>query len=401
MGSFLNRLMNNINVERNDEDPLFGGLIPRRIDDRQQLSQPQGNTTQQPVMQPSGMNTPIRQTGMNRVNDAMIYGGQADSNQGKDYVFDWSRQKLDLEKDKQGLDREKFSFDKDKNAQRYGLDVREQDRKELDDRNTLGIDKEKLNLEKDKVEIDHRKAALDEWKARNPAGDIQIAKDGKIFVVNKTNGTSIDTGLHSEHLSEAEKLKLGAKNASDLETQRQKGRMELEANKDKTKNISPTAQRAAEKDAASELLNDPNYAWLNGKGIVTIATDGRVVIDRSKMSGSATDKTNGEVILKKFESEWKGKAHDRMNKTFDSTSKDSNINSDTVEMIDGKTGEKLSVPKSEVETARTHGAILPGESKVDEVKKDTPKPLQVDDSIELLYNDAGKVVGARNKKAVK
>jgi len=207
MAGFLNNLMNAIASGYNAEDPLFGGLIPRRRDDREE-DYIRNKDYGPPTMPSRGSNPPIRQTGMDRVNDVMInnpnpqqgpsrggYGRTANIGD-KEIRFDYTNQQLGLEREKLGLARDKFYSDKGINEGELNLKNREQLRKETDDKNTLDINR-------DKQEIDHRKQALDEWKARNPEGEVKVV-DGKVFIVDKRSGQSINTGLAGEHFSEEE-----------------------------------------------------------------------------------------------------------------------------------------------------------------------------------------------------
>ena len=387
------KLNQNIAAGMNSFDPLFGGLIPRRvIEDVPPRQQRIVSESSLPAM-PRPVER-VRETGMDKVSKG-IMGQQKPM----DVVIDWTGEKLALEKKKLDLERDKVGYTREMNEKKYGLDAREQERKELDDRNTLDIDR-------DKQEIDHRKTALDEWKTKNPEGQIETTKDGKIVIIDKRTGKSIDTGLTADSISEEKKLELQAKNAQELETVRQKNRVALEQTKNantKLRNINPSQQRTAERDAAQEILNDPNYSWLEKSGYVVKEKDGSITINRPDKAS----KPQENFTIDAFEKEWKKRSEARINKTFDNgntNAGDPNAggNVKTIEMINPRSGEKIQVPENEIEQARKDGAIIEGEQSNAPANNgrllNTVPPEAVDDSIELYYNDQGKVIGARNRK---
>jgi hypothetical protein len=253
-----------------------------------------------------------------------------------------------------------------------------------------------------KVDIEHRKAALDEWKARNPEGEVKVTEDGKLVVINKLTGKSLDTGLKADHLSEEQKIKLQISGQKEVEAERQKGRLKVEDRKDAREAlksgtpISPSQQRVAEDDAATELLRDPKYSWLAKGGHVTVDKDGVHInrptsMDSDFFGASSEDKKKGVTAIDAFEKEWKSKAKERMNLSRDKEQlPDVSTNNDTVQML-APDGRQLQVPKTEVERMKGLGATISGETPV-------LTPNKISNDIELFYNDRGEVIGARNKK---
>lgn len=368
MAGFLDRLLSSIAIGTNTNEPLFGGLIPRRVEREDNRIISNIDTGPPPMPRPVG--GPIRQTGMDKISKNML-GGSGD-NRGMDTRIDYSGQTLDLGRARLGLDREKFRSDKDIAESELELKGREQDRKETEDKNRLDIDR-------DKQEIDHRKAALDEWKARNPKGDIKTDENGRIVIIDKRTGQSIDTGLRGEHFSEEEKLKLQAINASDLETQRQAGREKLKT----PRVVNPTQQRVAEDDAAAELLRDPRYAWMADNGIISFDKDKGLIVDSKKLNETdAVHKSKAHLI--EFEKDVKAKAGERMNKSFSSGVEDEDTTNVTTH--DGRT---IQIPKSKVEEF----------NKVkNEEEAKLKKPDNVKSAIEIIRDSGGRVVYSGNVK---
>lgn len=380
MAGLLDKLTRNIALGMNPNEPLFGGLIPRRVIEPPIIQEPTGRIVQPPT--PNTIQPPVRRTGLDRASEQYLSGGVE---QPRDVKIDWTGQRLDLDRAKHSLDTQKFLSDREESGKEFGLKSREQNRKEIDDKNRLDLDSEKH-------ELDLRKQALDEWKTRNPEGQIQTTADGKIMIVDRRTGQSIDTGLLADALSEEKKLELQAKNAAELEGIRQKNRLALEKAKNKTNTgdrINPSQQRTAERDAANELLNDRNYSWLADKGYIEFGEDGNLVIKRPDKS-----RTQENFTIDAFERDLKSKAEERMNKTFKRNVNDNTeeIEEDTVDMI-APDGGKLKVPKNEVQQMRNSGAKLAVEAE----GLVTPMP-EVRDDIELFYDAQGRVIGARNKK---
>lgn len=387
---FYDKLQVNIASGVNPFEPLFGGLIPRR----EIITEPSAPALERHPAMPTRI--PVRQSGMERVSGNMLNRNNMPTNGMNDsanplatrnVVFDYTPQKLALEGKQLELENKRLTHETEKEERNYELASREQDRRERKD-----VDE--LDINKDKQEIEHRKQALDEWKARNPEGELKADENGRLHVVDKRSGQSFDTGLVVDHFNEKEKEDLRHKHNVDLENIRQKNRIDLARERQKdikaSDRISPSQQRVAEKDAASELLNDNNFAWLNKKGFITFSQDGRVVIDRSKAN---TPEINGTID--EFERQWKTKTDERLGKRLITTeSKSTQAPSGRmVEMYHGRTGEKLQVPEEEIEDAKAAGAMTAEEYAAKN------KPLQVDDGIELFYNAEGKVIGARNKKS--
>jgi len=375
-------------------DPLFGGLIPRRDEtrlsglDRERIERtsPEANLTNNTTS--SRNRVPIRRTGMDKVTDSFLNQNRQDAGQsgqsdrpGK-VVFDWSEQELNLKRRALDLEREKFGYERNKDEKEFGLKGREQNRKELEDENRL--------------DLDHRKHALDEWKTKNPEGEIKTDETGRLMIIDKRTGKSIDTGLKTDHLSEEKKLELQAKNAQELEGIRQKNRLALEAAKP-GKNINPSQQRTAERDAFNEVMNSGKYKDI--QDYVEVAEDGSIVINKpgdkdiknwftfQSLGQQHNNINNINKRIAEFEKEWKGKSEERMNKIFNTGS------DDMVDMTDPN-GAPLRVPKNGVEKLKSFGAKVVGE------ETDTkPKPMpKVADDIEMMYNDKGDIIGARNRK---
>lgn len=294
----------------NQQDPIFGGLIPRRelIE-----AQPQQQMIQQrPIIQPQQQ--PIMPKGA-------LSGLSQQNNQPGRVVFDWSRQEND---------RANKALEYENENRKRSLSISEQ---------ALG---QKTTDDKSKQEIDHRKQALDEWKAKNPEGQI-VTVNGKIHVVDKITGQSVDTGLAGDHIDEKEKIRLGiegqkdvenvrarnawslsganAEQAKTLEDLRQQNRKEL-ADADRTHKtqlennkpgtaINPTQQRVAEDDAARELLRDPKFAWLERDKHITVDKDG-IKVNRKDASNT--------TYLDEFDKALKIKTKERMNTTRDKAS---------------------------------------------------------------------------------
>ena len=374
----------------NPFDPLFGGLIPRReiqeqpraVIESSHPAMPRPNMSRSSSMSSSGgvIDMPsVRQSGMDKIK--AIY--RQNPLEGRNVVFDWTEQKINLAKKEQELESQKFGYAKDLGERKHSLDSREQDRKETKDRADYGI-------EVDKREIDHRKQALDEWKTKNPEGEIKTLEDGKIVVIDKRTGQSIETGLKADHLSEKEKLALahGYRMSEIAEREKQ------QKTNAPDKVVNPSQQRTAERDAANELLNDPNYSWLSEKGVVAITPEG-VVIKRPKKGSSYFDSKNKDIddthtVIDNFEKEWKKRSEARMNKSIGGNQPNAE---ETIDMV-APDGRKLKVPPADVQRLKDAGAKLMGE---DYVKPVEPMP-PVDDKIELFYDREGKVIGARNRK---
>ena len=374
----------------NPFDPLFGGLIPRReiqeqpraVIESSHPAMPRPNMSRSSSMSSSGGVVdmpPVRQSGMDKIKAIHPQNPL----EGRNVVFDWTEQKINLAKKEQELESQKFGYAKDLGERKHSLDSREQDRKETKDRADYGI-------EVDKREIDHRKQALDEWKTKNPEGEIKTLEDGKIVVIDKRTGQSIETGLKADHLSEKEKLALahGYRMSEIAEREKQ------QKTNAPDKVVNPSQQRTAERDAANELLNDPNYSWLSEKGVVAITPEG-VVIKRPEKGSKWTAKGNKDIddthtVIDNFEKEWKKRSEARMNKSIGGNQP--NVE-ETIDMV-APDGRKLKVPPADVQRLKDAGAKLMGEDYVKPVEAMPP----VDDKIELFYDREGKVIGARNRK---
>lgn len=363
--------LSNIIANLPADDPLFGGLVPRREE------RPLERTivSEEPVINRPEMRMPVRRTGMDRVNEQFINRDMQSQNQQArpgNVRLDYSEQELDLARRKQGLDYAKFGYEQNKNEREFGLKNREQNRKETDDRNRL--------------DIDLRKQALEEWKTNNPEGQVETDANGRIVVIDKRTGKSIDTGLKGEHLSEEEKLKLQHGYRMTEIGERNKGR---------ARNISASQQRIAERDAFNEVMNSGKYKELFDKGLVELGDEGNIVINRPSSEDAyswwRTQSSNDQKVrdvqninnkIKEFEAEWKAKSEERLNKVFGGVEDD---------MVDVTThdGRPLRIPRSELEEFEATKAKAAATSK--------PMP-KVRDDIELHYDDEGNIIGAGNRK---
>lgn len=382
----------------NPNEPLFGGLIPRRVVQEGRL--PRRRQEERTVLPPPGPFVPnLRQ------NDPLMPPKKNIGIGDKNVVFNWDEQKINLTKKALEIESERDKHKRQIDEKEIAIKGREQFRKETEDKNKLGIDKDKLS-------IDHRKQALDEWKARNPDGEIKVDKDGKLHVINKQTGASIDTGLTADSFDDEEKLKLQQKHAIDLEKLRQSGRKEIEGMRgEKGSLISPTQQRAAELDSIRELQNDPAYSDLFEDGLIEYDEDKGLVINRPEVPEASGGflgfgKVGDEDInsandinqrLQQFETDLKTKSDERMSKRVGGTSKLAN---GMIVMIDPR-GVKRMVPEADVERLKALGGKVEGEEELEKPVFDSVPSDKVSDDIELTYNDKGKVIGVRNRKAVK
>lgn len=350
---------------------LFGDLIPRRIEEIPPEIVQNPVAQQMPRMAPIG---PARQPGINAI------GEIANQNQGQGRIrnvkFDDDR----LEIEKARLDREKFYSDRDDKLTGRNLDERKFQRDLTNDR--------------DKADLENRKLALDRWQAENKDGEIKTDENGRLMLIDKQTGKSIDTGLKSGDMSEEEKMNKGLLNQKDMESIRQRNRVAIEKIRREGRNkqaITPSQQRIANDDAAISLLNG-KYNHL--KDYITVDESG-VRVDKPKAKSSWTDKGNKEVDnilfdIDAFEQDLKTEADKRLNMAFERDEIEDEEETKTIDMItpDGRT---IKVPENEVEEAKAAGA------------KDVSnaKPTVVADDIELMYNDKGQVIGARNRKPFK
>ncbi|MGI0022743.1 MAG: hypothetical protein ACRD9Q_07775 [Nitrososphaeraceae archaeon] len=379
---FLDKLLMNISAGQNSIDPLFGGLIPRRIDPELTNDDRRNYPTNNNIFGPSEsqtnnrVNHPLRPSGIDKISQA---------NQPMNVKYDTSGEELALNRAKFGLEREKFGLEKEKFGAGQSQDVRDFNLKDRESQQ--------------KQEIELRKQALDEWKARNPEGEIKVDENGKIMIIDKRTGESIDTGLTGEHFSEEEKLKkqhIFRMDEIDAQSKAAMDRAKLTVSNKTPSYISPSQQRVARDDAAIELLRDPRYSWLKDKGFITTDNEGTHYKNPVEGYWTGSKKDVEETIkrMKEFQDEVKIKAQEIMNISRDnSMSTKEDTNNDTIEMISKDTGKILDVPKSEVEAAKKAGHKLKVES--DGLIESMP---EVDDTIELFYDRAGKVIGSRNRK---
>ena len=363
---------------------LFGNLIPRRVEREERprfiepeiMPQRQSQTQTQSFPQQRGIDTL--------------------SNQRPDFTKDdmrigdvrWPDADRKIQEKALDLELEKFKY-------KQGYDAR-----------GLGLEERK---EFNKTDIDRRKQALDEWQAANPRGEVKVSKDGKIHIINPTDGSTIDTGLMSGDLTEEEKIArqiAGQKEVAVIRGQEARKTAGVREANENPSYVSPTQQRAAEDDAIVELMRDPNYSWLADKGFVTFDSRAGLQIKRPTASGGMfghskenVDKTNQRI--NDFETAVKSKANERMNKTRNksSTMIEPEVDNNTVSMV-APDGRQLQVPAGEVDAMKALGAKIVGEETVKPKSKSTSisSGLQSDDDIEIVLDSRGKVIEARNKK---
>lgn len=394
MAGFLDRLIGSGAFGRlNAADPLFGGLIPRRevmVDD---MAQPisRGMVGRGSMSPNQSMSPQPRELNDPRIVFPEV--GGPDKPQMNTRI-DYQGMQLDLERQRNDLAARKFGAEHDLNERKFGAD--------------FSLDRSKFGLEQDKFSIDMRKQALEEWKVNNPEGSIETTQDGKIMVIDKRTGKSIDTGLKSNDLSEEDKLKIQHDYSMEQIGERNKGTLEAAKARNNMRNINPSQQRTAEDDALSELLREPKYSWLAEEGVITRDKSGAVQIKRPKFTGGmfSADKKqveDAEKVISDFENEWKSRSSERMNKTFSSSGNG---------MVKGiaPDGREFDLRPDQIEAFKLKGGRVASEAggvpnvSTSEEFRAAPQStgihnkLEVDDSVELLYNDAGKVVGARNRK---
>ena len=376
------KLNQNIAAGMNPFDPLFGGLIPRRIIEDEQPVRHEPVISSNPPTMPKPLS--VRESGIDKVSKRILSGADVGANSTGSQLkkpmnveIDWTPEKLKLENRKIDIAQGRLTHDQNIDKGRLGLEGRKQEFTEYKGQSD--------------IEIDHRKQALDEWKTRNPEGEVKVTQDGKLVIIDKRSGQSIDTGLMADHLSEEKKLELQAKNAQELEELRQKGRLNLEKNKG-GKNISASQQRVAEDDAAAELLRDPRYSWLEKEKLITRGDDGSIKITRPNKGYYGQSKEDALGTIDTFEKEWKTKASERMNKTYDTKgSVETTSEKKTINMVTPD-GETIQVPEDEIEEAKSLGAKMAGEA--DKSKQ----PDSVKSAIEIIRDSGGRVVYSGNVK---
>lgn len=398
MAGFLNRLASSGAFGRLDpNDPLFGGLIPRREIMSPEMAQPigrgmLGGVNQQPVVRQPAAPVPI--------------GREALRSQTKppmNVVYDPTMEMMDLEKKKLEAGKQAASFSQNLESQKHGLAANKEAFDQRLEESKFGEEKSK---NKDTKEINERKQALDEWKAKNPDGQVEITKDGKIMVINKQTGKGMDTGLISDNLSEEEKLKLQHKNALELNAARGDQTRLTNATRPRPA-ISASQQRVASDDAAAELLRDPNYSWLNqpsGKNktpLISRSEKGDIVIRRPSVDdGTPEQVENATKMLLRFEQDWKAKTDEILNKQFNSAPAPG-MNVPNHNMVD-KDGNPLNVPPDKIQMALDAGATMVAGAETNTPKTPEIVPMpEVRDDIELYYDSKGRIMGARNRKNVR
>lgn len=288
MSDLLKKLILASQIAENSNDPLFGGLIPQRVERElpAEVSHPvQVNpvaSRQQPIIPRSGINRLSEDRPMNvrfqNSGDTLLEEGRARSNA----LFD--------------------SYSRPKNAP-------------LGYQNNQQLPGSQMNVVDSKIDLDHRKQALDEWKAHNPNGQIKTDKDGRIVLINPVTGKTTDTGLKSGDMSDEDKRKHKLEDDKALIAERAKQQRISDntkpiKDKDSERVISPSQQRVAEDDSARELLNDPRYSFLKDNGIITFDKSGGLNIDNAK----AGDKWKNHIT--EFNKELKAKSDERTNKTL-------------------------------------------------------------------------------------
>lgn len=345
--------LTNFSRPLNDIDPLFGGLIPRREVERQPIAP----INKGMVINPKEDNVNISsvQPLMPKRNPFPL--APVNPLDSKNLVLDYTDQELNLKK--KALDLE---------GQRMGMEQSRFDRQHSLAEQKLGqegqIEKGKLDLEKDKGEIESRKQALDEWKVKNPEGEIKTTDDGRIVIIDKRTGKSVDTGLRGDHLNEREKLRIQYNNDINKMTAEHKNRLEQMVKQDELDEdnvragdrINPSQQRIAEDDAASELLRDPRYSWLEKEKII-VRGDNGLTINHPNRGFYGRPAKEAQDTIKAFEEELRTKASERMNRTISRGGK--STNNELVDMTDPD-GNPLKVPKDKVEELKSKGAKLVG-----------------------------------------
>lgn len=355
-----NKFSNAISYGFNQIDPLFGGLIPRR----EVITAPvdeTGVTRQTNNISRGALNR--QQPGINnKLQQETPFGNRevrfvADP----DKAFRLERDRLDFEKDKFAYAKDQFNSEMQlKQAKQYNDDVQ--------------------------LDINHRKQALEEWKARNPEGKIQVDKNGRVHIINPIDGSSVDTGLTSNDVSDEQKHLW--KMEEDKETQdridkRNKYTQDQITKRNKQNNIkgiSPTQQRAAEHDALMELVNT-KYPSL--KDQLEFNSDGTIVLNNKK--GDLNKAKQFEGVL----NEAKEIAKKRIN---------AYTGGGTVTMYTPD-GRELDVPEDKVDEMKANGAVFELPTKKEEKKElpakkeDTTFPF----NIEIIKDSSGRVVGVANK----
>lgn len=255
---FLDKLrMNNVFGPYPDE-PLFGGLIP--------FGHGEFNR-QQPILRGMVPTELVRKGSISNLNRKNLnrkeVTSQELSNKNLDRNNTGSRPRNVRFGDDDSLDRAKLGLERQKLMHAMAMD-REQmsdaDAKMMLEQQKFASD-EKMG--KSRLELDQRKQALDEWQRKNPEGDIKVDKDGRIVIIDKRTGRSIDTGLLSGDMSEEEKMNRNIAGQIKVEGVRQENRLALEDKKNQAgRPVSPSQQRVAERDTANQLLNSESYSRL-------------------------------------------------------------------------------------------------------------------------------------------
>lgn len=338
---FLDKLrMNNV-FNPNPLEPLFGGLLS--FDQQEPTERKKTRSENMGIFTPR---TKERDTGISRgmlaKRDKMLPSIETESGEGG------QRRTPTVRFDDTHVAEGRLRLDRDKFRHESGLDFEklgdERKKMGLEERKFISDEKQeksKLDLERQKHDVALRKQALDEWQSKNPQGELEVDKDGRIMVINKITGKSIDTGLKSGDLTDEETINKNFRNSKELEEIRRKNRLELEearaANRNNT--VSPTQVRAAEEDAARELLRG-KYASVSRN--IGFDSNGNLVYKR--FGDVEKDK-----IFEQFDKDMKTLAKGRMNTKRDSTVTTPTVSSpeDTSEMIRvvGPNGETGRMPK--------------------------------------------------------
>jgi hypothetical protein len=345
---FLDNLRTNAQT-LNQVEPLFGGLIPRRevfMPERQMIREP---TAFNPQIMPMP-----RKRGLEKAAEAFAMNEQQ---QPMDVVYDYrpelaaedrklKREQLGIEAElgrgKLGLERNKFGYEGMKDAKEFGL---------------------KSEIDRAKVDVDRRKQALDEWKSKNPEGEIKTDKDGRLVIISKLTGKTIDTGLKSNDFSDEEKQKrdfLGREKLEVIKGEQDRLTEIIKKENEKPERISQADQRTAEDDAAAELLRDKRYSWLLDEGNVTLDKDGLKIkrpVEGQFMGASKTQVDDANKVIDQFEKDIQTKATERLNRTFIKPNETPKVDDSMVDMLTPD-GRPMKVPKGDVEKMKALKATV-------------------------------------------
>lgn len=303
-------------MSQNSADPLFGGLIPRRVERESPIQQETVNPPRPSIPQQNpGVPQPIvPRLGINRL-AGRTPGYEEHSDHPGNAYFQQSGDTLLSS----GRARANALFDSYSAPQITAAEIMG------GHQNNQQLPGSAPTNDQVKTDLEHRKQALEEWKAHNPNGQIKTDKTGRIILINPVTGKTTDTGIKSGDMSDEEKRKHKLEDDKALIEERAKQQRITEntkpiRDKDSERPISASQQRIAEDDSARELLNDPRYSFLKDNGIISFDNSGGLNIDNAKAASSKwKDKgveKNATEHVKLFREELKAKAAERTNKTL-------------------------------------------------------------------------------------